>query len=127
MSSRTNATTVLIVDDEKDVADVYRLQLQKTYDVKTAYGGEEALETIDETVNVVLLDRRMPDLTGDDVFQEIRKRGFDCRVVMISAVNRDAEADVPGDDYYMKPLGQESLHEAVGSQLATSSRSHKPE
>lgn len=47
MSPETGDKTVLIVDDEPDVADVYQLQLQSEYEVMVAYGGEEALETID--------------------------------------------------------------------------------
>lgn len=127
MSSRENNTTVLIVDDDKDVADVYQLQLQNKYEVKAAYGGEEALETIDETVDVVLLDRRMPELTGDEVLQEIRERGFDCRVVIVSAVDKDEGVSVPADDYYEKPMDGDTLYEAVEPQLAACSESHNPQ
>lgn len=127
MSPCEGGTTVLIVDDEKDVADVYQLHLQKEYEAQAAYGGAEALEMIDETVDVVLLDRRMPDFTGDEVFREIRERGLDCRVVMVSAVHSDAELSVPADDYVEKPVAGDSLSEIVESQLAACSGSHEPE
>jgi Response regulator containing CheY-like receiver domain and AraC-type DNA-binding domain len=78
-----------------------------------AYGGEEALEKIDETVDVVLLDRRMPGLTGDKVLQEIRERGFNCRVVMVSAVNKNEGDSLPADDYYEKPMNRDALYNAV--------------
>jgi CheY-like chemotaxis protein len=64
--------TVLIVDDESEVADVYALRLREEYETRTAYGGEEALDTIDSDMDVVLLDRRMPDLSGDEVLERIR-------------------------------------------------------
>ncbi len=123
MSSGEDDTTVLIVDDEEDIADVYQVQLQDKYDVKAAYGGREALEIIDETVDVVLLDRRMPGLAGDDVLRELRERGFDCRVIIISAVSKENGASVPADDYYEKPLNRKRLYEAVESQLAACSGS----
>jgi two-component system response regulator VicR len=127
MSSRKNNTTVLVVDDDKEVADLYQLQLQNRYDAKAVYGGEEALESIDETVDVVILDRRMPELSGDDVLQEIRNRGVGCRVVMVSAVYKESGESIPADGYYEKPLDRESLYEAVESQLDASNGSHKPE
>lgn len=117
MNSSTDDTSVLIVDDEKDLVDVYQLQLQKKYDAQSAYGGEEALEMIDETVDVVLLDRRMPGLTGDEVLQEIRNRGFGCRVVIVSAVDKEDGINMPADDYYEKPMDRDMLYEAVESQL----------
>jgi len=126
MSADEDGTTVLVVDDEQDIADVYQLQLQNKYEAKAAYGGREALETIDETVDVVLLDRRMPGFSGDEVLQEIRERGFDCRVVIVSAVDKDGGVSIPADDYYEKPMNRESLYEAVESQLAASNGSHKP-
>ncbi|ESS07881.1 MAG: response regulator containing CheY-like receiver, AAA-type ATPase, and DNA-binding domain protein [uncultured archaeon A07HN63] len=51
--------TVLVVDDESDVADLYAYRLEDAFSVRTAYSGEEAIETVDETVDVILLDRRM--------------------------------------------------------------------
>ncbi|MDX1748088.1 MAG: response regulator, partial [Halobacteriales archaeon] len=57
---------VLIVDDEPEIVDLYNRRLKGTYAVRTAYGGTEALEEADESVDIVLLDRRMPDLSGDD-------------------------------------------------------------
>jgi DNA-binding response OmpR family regulator len=109
---------VLIVDDESEVADVYELRLRDEYDTETAYGGEEALETVDESVDVVLLDRRMPGVSGDDVLETIRERGLDCRVVMITAVDPDFDiVDMPFDDYLCKPVQKEDLVAAIDQQL----------
>jgi CheY-like chemotaxis protein len=40
--------------------------------VRTAYGGHEALEELSDDVDVILLDRRMPGLSGDEVLEEVR-------------------------------------------------------
>lgn len=80
---------VLVVDDEEDLANLYSQWLSDDYAVRTAYNGEQALERLDETVDVVLLDRRMPGLSGDDALNRIREREYDCRVAMVTAVDPD--------------------------------------
>ncbi|MFB6179476.1 MAG: response regulator [Halorientalis sp.] len=110
--------TLLVVDDEKEVADVYALKLEREYTVRVAYGGEEALEKVDSDVDVVLLDRRMPDKSGDDVLAAIRERGIDCRVIMITAVDPDFDIiEMPFDDYLCKPVDSDDLLAAVQQQL----------
>jgi len=112
---------VLIVDDEAEVADVYALRLRTEYDTETAYGGEEALEAVDESVDVVLLDRRMPQVSGDDVLSTIRERGLDIRVIMNTAVDPDFDiVDMPFDDYLCKPVQKEDLVAAIEQQLTAS-------
>jgi DNA-binding response OmpR family regulator len=114
----TDDATVLIVDDEREVADVYALRLRDSYDTMTAYGGEDALETVDEDVDIVLLDRRMPDISGDEVLESIRERGLSCRVIMITAVNPDFDIlDMAFDDYLCKPVEKADLEAAIDQQL----------
>ena len=109
---------VLVVEDERDLADLYATWLRDDYDVRVAYGGEEALDQLDETVEIVLLDRRMPDLSGDEALREIRNRGFDCRVAMVTAVEPDFDILAMGfDDYLVKPVSKESLHQTVSNLL----------
>jgi DNA-binding response OmpR family regulator len=114
--------TVLVVDDEREVTDAYALRLGRRYgDVRTAYGGEEALAAMDGTVDVVLLDRRMP-FSGDRVLREIRDRGYDCRVIMVTAVDPGfGIVDMPFDDYLCKPIDKEDLFAAVDQQLEAAS------
>lgn len=110
--------TVLVVDDEPEVADTYALRLRDEYDVDVAYGGEAALEAADGLVDVVLLDRRMPDYSGDEVLRELRNRGLGCRVVMVTAVEPDFDIlDMRFDDYLCKPIEQDDLTEAIDHQL----------
>ncbi|WP_299265948.1 response regulator [Halorientalis sp.] len=119
MGNDSAAATVLVVDDETEVADVYALKLEREYDVQVAYGGQEALEEADGDVDVVLLDRRMPDVSGDAVLEELRDRGLDCRVIMITAVDPDFDIiEMPFDDYLCKPVESDDLVGAVNQQLA---------
>jgi len=48
------------------------------YEVVTAYDGSTALERMSDAIDIVLLDRHMPDITGDRVLEEIRATGYDC-------------------------------------------------
>ena len=73
MDSTSRDATVLVVDDEEAVADAYTAQLEGEYETRTAYSGKEALETVDDGVDIVLLDRRMPGRSGDEVLERDRK------------------------------------------------------
>jgi DNA-binding response OmpR family regulator len=110
---------VLIVDDEREVVEMYRLYLSEEYDVRLATGGEEALDKLDPLVDVVLLDRRMPDLSGDEVLERIRAQGLDCRVVMVTAVDPDLDIlDMDFDEYLVKPVPKAQLQSVVEQMLA---------
>ena len=106
--------TVLVVDDDRALADTCEYWLREEYDVRVAYGGRQALEQVDDDVDVVLLDRRMPDISGDDVLDEIDARGLDCRVAMMTAVAPDTDiVEMPFDEYLVKPVDEESVTETV--------------
>jgi len=102
--------TVLAVDDEPDLAELYRVYLNPAYDVRIAAGGEEALDAMDDAVDVVLLDRRMPDMSGHEVLSAIRGEGYDARVAMLTAVEPEVDiVEMPFDDYKTKPVTKEGL------------------
>ena len=113
-TSDTERATVLVVDDEERVADTYEMRLRDTYDTLVAYDGDDALERVDDAIDVVLLDRRMPEPSGDEVLEEIRRQGIDVRVVLLTAVDPDFDiVDMQCDDYVVKPVDKESLHAVV--------------
>jgi DNA-binding response OmpR family regulator len=105
---------VLVVDDEARLADLFAAWLQDEWGVATAYDGEAALEKMADSVEIVLLDRRMPGLSGDEVLERIRDRGYDSRVVMVTAVDPDFDIIEMGfDDYLVKPVSKDELVEMV--------------
>jgi DNA-binding response OmpR family regulator len=116
---RVTEPRVLMVDDEKKVADAYALRLEDVADVTVAYGGEAALDAVDERrpPDVVLLDRHMPGLSGDEVLDRIREREVHTRVIMVTAIDPDLGVlDMPFDDYLSKPVEREDLRTAVDQQ-----------
>lgn len=109
-----DGTTIVVVDDEPNIVDLYADQLTPVGDVRKAYGGEEALEAIDETVDLVLLDRRMPDRSGDEVLDDIAESPYDPLVVLVTAVQPDYDVvDLRFDDYLVKPVKGDELRELV--------------
>ncbi|MFB6070220.1 MAG: response regulator [Halanaeroarchaeum sp.] len=114
MTGDDESPVVLVVDDEPDLADLYVAWLEDDYEVKVAYDGPTAIETLDASIDVVLLDRRMPNLSGDRVLDRIREKGLDCRVAMVTAVEPDVDiVDLGFDDYLQKPVDRSELIDTV--------------
>jgi DNA-binding response OmpR family regulator len=120
MSENDSAADVcaLVVDDEQEVADAYALRLRGYCDVETVYSGEAALSTVaDTTVDIVLLDRHMPGMSGDDVLSELVEQGYYGRVVMVTAVDPGIDVlDMPFDDYLCKPVDREDIRAVIDQQ-----------
>lgn len=110
---------VLIVEDEEYLLSLYENWLADSYDVLATGSGDEALSNIDEEVDVVLLDRKLPDVSGDDILDRIRNRDLDTRVAMITSVDVDFDIiDMDFDTYVQKPVDEDDLREVV-EQLLT--------
>ena len=112
--SATSETTVLVVDDEQRFVEAHARMLPEQYAVRKASGGHEALDIIDDTIDIVLLDREMPGLDGDEVASKIRNRGLDCRIVLLTAVEPDVDIIELGiQDYLTKPVDENELTECI--------------
>ena len=115
----TDPPTVLVVEDEVEVAALYARWLAERYDVRVAHDGDEAVEKFDDSVDVVLLDRRMPGTSGDEVLAEIRDRTQDVRVALVTAVDPDFDViDMGFDDYVVKPVDDTALYQVVDRLLS---------
>ncbi|WP_254765036.1 response regulator [Natrinema marinum] len=102
--------TILVVDDERELADLYAMWVGEDYEVITAYDGRAALGQVSDAIDVVLLDRHMPDITGDRVLEEIRAAGHDCWVIMVTAVDPGLDiVELDIDDYVTKPVTRTQL------------------
>jgi len=112
--------TILIVDDEEMVAESYELYLQDDYNTIVELSGGGALMELDQReVDLVLLDRRMPGMSGDVVVEHIEKWEMDFQVVMVTAVDPDIDiVDMPVDGYLTKPVSEDELVDAVERALA---------
>ncbi len=120
---------ILIAEDEKQIANSLKKNLvDEGHHVMLAYDGEKALHLVDEIkFDVILLDWRMPKLTGLEVLKEIRKRNYEVPVILITALsdiaNKVEALNLGADDYITKPFSfQEVLAriEAVNRRYVTS-------
>jgi DNA-binding response OmpR family regulator len=113
---------VLVVDDEVRIRDLVRRYLEhEGHQVLTAGSGAEALESARRTaVDLVVLDLRLPDISGEDVAAEIR-RTSDVPILMLTAKVDESDRihglEVGADDYVTKPFSPRELVLRVGAIL----------
>lgn len=113
-SSSNGKGSVLVVDDEPQLAGMHAMMLEQEYEVMTAVSADEALEILTSDTDVVLIDRRMPGMSGDELARRIRAMGNETRIAMITAVNPDIDVlDVPFDAYIIKPVRKRDLLDIV--------------
>jgi DNA-binding response OmpR family regulator len=114
-------STVLVVDDEPELADLYAAWLREEYDVRTAYGGEAAIDALRSDVEVALIDRLMPRMSGSELLSRIRSSEYDCRVSIVTAVEPDFDIIEMGfDEYIVKPVRRDDIKETVDALVARS-------
>lgn len=113
---------ILVVDDEKPIADIVDFNLTKEgYEVEVAYDGDEALDKVEAfQPDLVLLDIMLPGRDGMEVCREIRKK-YDMPIIMVTA--KDSEFDkvlgleLGADDYVTKPFSNRELIARVKANL----------
>jgi len=114
---------LLIVDDESDIREFARNFFKKRkIDVFVASGGHQALDLIaKESLDLVLLDVRMEEMTGTEVLRELRKTHPFLKVIMVSGVAEEEtikEANALGViGYIHKPFILEELEKIVLAQF----------
>jgi two-component system response regulator AtoC len=109
---------ILVVDDEKGMRESIELLLHEEYDVFLAVSGKQAIEIIkQETIDLVLLDIRLPEIDGIETLKLIKSLDESIEVIMITAVitvGKAVEAIRHGAyDYITKPFDIEALTEQV--------------
>ncbi|MCM3570712.1 response regulator YycF [Neobacillus mesonae] len=113
---------ILIVDDEKPIADILQFNLRKEgYVVYCAYEGNEALNLVEEIQpDLILLDIMLPGQDGMEVCREVRKK-YEMPIIMLTA--KDSEIDkvlgleLGADDYVTKPFSTRELIARVKANL----------
>jgi len=102
---------ILIVEDQKDMVTglVFNLESQG-YDVCVAYDGEEGLSATErEKPDLIVLDIMLPKKDGFKLCRELRDKGFDMPILMLTARAEEADKvlglEIGADDYLTKPFG----------------------
>jgi DNA-binding response OmpR family regulator len=106
---------ILIVDDEPEIVRGLEDNLRfEGYETCAATNGEEGLaKAASEAPDLILLDVMMPRLSGWDVCRELRRRGIDVPVIMLTAraeeIDRVLGLELGADDYVTKPFSLREL------------------
>ncbi|MFB6254809.1 MAG: response regulator [Halobacteriaceae archaeon] len=109
LAKRINNPTVLIADESTN-ADIYAAWLDDSYHVMTITDGEVVLDTIDETIDVLILSRNMTNVSVDNTLAAIREHEFDCQVVLVSEDEPNVDvAELDFDDLLVKPILKDQL------------------
>lgn len=106
--------TVLIVEDNKELAALYRIWLEDFCAVHIARDCETAYSFFQDDIDVVLLDRELPDGSGDEILERIQEMELGWSVAIISEIEpslRDLE--MPFDDYIKKPIEEDAITSTV--------------
>lgn len=117
-------TKILLVEDEEKISKIITSYLEKNeYQVIKAFDGLEALEKFDSSIDLIILDRMLPKLSGEDFLKEVRKIS-DLPVIMVTAKVSE-EDKIEGfrlgvDDYVTKPFSPMELIERVKAILRRS-------
>ena len=123
---------VLIVEDEKNIVDILRFNLQRSgYATLEAYDGAEGLRlALEENPDLVLLDVMLPKMIGFDVCKTLRQRGSNVPVIILTA--REEETDkvlgleIGADDYITKPFSMRELIARVGANIRRTAMTAAP-
>ncbi len=109
--------SILIVEDEPDLANMLLFNLEREgFQCQIAASGDEAIGTIDEQhPELVILDRMLPGLSGDEVLMHIKRRPETAGIPVIMVTAKGMEEDqidglsLGADDYITKPFSMKVL------------------
>lgn len=118
---------ILIVDDELAIVDMLRVRLEREgFGVQSVASGEEALAELDHDMfDLLLLDVGLPGIDGFETLRQLRTRGHDLPVVVLTArgdeIDRVVGLEMGADDYVVKPFSARELTARVRALLRRTS------
>ncbi|MDZ5606755.1 response regulator transcription factor [Bacillus pseudomycoides] len=112
---------ILLVDDEPDIITFIEDSLvMEGYEVRSALNGEEALKKLDSSIDLIILDVMLPDISGLKVCERIRE-SHTCPILFLSADSREQSRIeglmIGGDDYINKPFSLKELKARIIANL----------
>jgi two-component system alkaline phosphatase synthesis response regulator PhoP len=120
-------TKILVVDDEKDIVEFIQYNLEaEGFEVITAYNGKEALESVKQKPDIIVLDIMMPGIDGYDVCAKIRAKDIYKNTPILFLTAKTSEQNeihglnLGADDYILKPVSIKKLIARIKSNIRQS-------
>lgn len=117
-------THVLIVDDDEHFREVFinQIFLFEGFELTEAANGVEALKKIETaTFDLIFLDVKLPDIDGREVCRQMRARGIQAPIIMLTGASTDDDAisglDAGANDYITKPFSTEVLFARIRAHI----------
>lgn len=110
-------SNILIIEDERDTANLYQNYLEDEYSTTLATSGEQAIEELDQSTDLILLDLNLPRMNGEEVIEAIENdevEHTDPRIIILTT--REPTTNIleyPIDKYKMKPIYRDDLHSLI--------------
>ncbi|MFB6185947.1 MAG: response regulator, partial [Halobacteriaceae archaeon] len=107
--------SILIVEDEKMVANMERELLPNKYEIRHTVTGDEALSIVsNHNIDLIILDRDLPTKSADDLAAEFKTQMDQCLILIVSGYAPDEDIlQLEIDDYIQKPITEEKLSKRV--------------
>ncbi len=124
-----NTPLILVAEDERDIRELIVITLQThglTKIIQASNGEEAVVKAKDQTPALILMDVRMPRMTGYEACEALKEdpNTKDIPVIFLSAKGQDAEIkrgiELGAEDYVLKPFAPEELYERVAGILRRS-------
>jgi DNA-binding response OmpR family regulator len=104
---------ILVVEDEEKISDIVKAYLAKEgFSVKVASTGQDAISSVKEGFDLIILDLMLPDMNGEDICETIREDS-DIPIIMLTAKSEEEDRikglGIGADDYVVKPFSPREL------------------
>ena len=104
---------ILVVEDEEKISDLVKAYLEKEgFSVKVANTGQNAISSVKEGFDLIILDLMLPDMDGEDICETIREDS-DIPIIMLTAKSEEEDRvkglGIGADDYVVKPFSPREL------------------
>jgi DNA-binding response OmpR family regulator len=127
--NKLTSDKILIVEDEKKIADIVRSYLERDgFNVTVANTGHEAIEQMKNNFDLIILDLMLPDIDGETICSSIREFS-DVPIIMLTAKSSEDDRikglGIGADDYVIKPFSPRELVARVKAHLRRTKKNEK--